>query len=300
MTLIPRRTTAFLGLSVVTILIVFTLLFTRFGVYIVFDILADIGAKDTSGYTYQDAPVTVTEILTDPTKISLPTQIDQVSGILRMDETLVLSTDQSEFFTLDLSDPTQFEGGNLFPSTPLLMRQGSLEGVTWTGKTFRLVGEHGAFVQVNNDYERIEDAPLPVEIAAFEYSGLTVGPRRYFFSVDGTSDITTMDRTSGVVKTLTLDFGALQKADMTEGSILWSGIAYDDGLIYLAADTYPIIVTASADDGTVENIFGIEGPLQFSDVAVSGGKVYLPRDHNYFDVRPPLLVFDLPDSATTH
>lgn len=289
-----RRTRLTMGLSLFTLLTLFVLLFTRFGVFLVFDVLADIGGTDTSGAAYQDAPVRITSVLSDPTEIDLPNQIEQVSGILKTGETLIVSTDQSEVFSIDPNDPSRAQGGNLFPSTPLLMRQGRLEAIAWAGEAFHLVGEHGAFVRIDAEFARLADQPLPPEIAGHEFSGLAAGPERFFLTSDGVSDVLTMSRSTGEVEALVLDFGALSDPRDTASPLFWSGIAHDTGLLYLAADAYPIIAVASAETGEVIDVFGIDGALQFSDIAVSDGRVFLPRDHNYFDARPPVLVFDLP------
>lgn len=283
--------------SLVTLLVSGVLLFTRFGVFLVFDVLADVGATDTSGSTYHDAPIVASGLLSNPSEIRLPRAIEQVSGILKVGEHLIMTTDQSEVFSIELTGQDRMQGRTLFPTTPLLMRQGRLEAIAWTNDTFHLVGEYGAAVTLNSDFERLADQPLPDAIAGHEFSGVTAGPDRFFFTADGAAEVLTQDRNTNEVGAITLDYGAFAQADAALSDLRWSGIAYDNGLLYLSGDAHPIIVVATPETGTVVDVFGIEGALQFSDIAVSDGKVYLPRDHNYFDARPPILVFDLPPVA---
>lgn len=295
--MIPPRSRWLLLLSLATVLASCVLLFTRFGVFLVFDVLADVGAADTSGAAYHDAPLTVSAVLSDPTEIRLPRQIEQVSGILKIDNALIVSTDQSEVFSMNLSDPENTQGRTLFPTTPLLMRQGRLEAIARGHDAYHLVGEYGAVVQLDDRLTRQADLPLPKAISAHEFSGMTVGPDRFFFTADDATEVLLVDRQTGAAGALALDYGAFAQQEAVLGDLRWSGLAYDNGLLYLAGDVHPIIVVAEAETGVVKDVFGIEGALQFSDIAVSDGKVYLPRDHNYFDPRPPILVFDLHDTA---
>ncbi len=289
-----RRSRWLLLLTLATVLACGVLLFTRFGVFLVFDVLADVGAADTSGVTYHDAPIAVSAVLSDPAEIVLPRQIEQVSGILKSGDSLIMSTDQSEVFSMSLMGADDTQGRTLFPTTPLLMRQGRLEAIAQANDVFHLVGEYGAVVQLDEGLTRQADLPLPEAIAAREFSGMTAGHERFFFTADGATEVLMMDPRTGQAGALALDYGAFAQQGALLGDLRWSGIAYDDGLLYLAGDLHPIIVVADAETGAVKDVFGIEGALQFSDIAVSDGKVYLPRDHNYFDARPPVLVFDLP------
>lgn len=294
---IIRRSRWLLFLSLATLLTSGVLLFTRFGVFLVFDVLADIGSTDTSGATYHDAPIAVSAVLSNPAEIKLPHNIEQVSGILKIGDTLVMSTDQSEVFSASLTNADDTWGRTLFPTTPLLMRQGRLEAIAHADTTFHLVGEYGAVVQLDDGLERQADLPLPEAIAALEFSGMTAGRQQFFFTADEAAEVLVMNRLTGKASALALDYGAFALHDALLADLRWSGVAYDNGLLYLAGDLHPIVVVADAETGAVQDVFGIEGAQQFSDIAVSDGKVYLPRDHNYFDPRPPVLVFELPKPA---
>ncbi|MEP5154508.1 hypothetical protein [Planktotalea sp.] len=286
-----RRTFATLFICVLTLLICLALLFTRFGAFIVFDVLADIGAPDRQEMTYLDAPVIVPQTLKNPSEIPVPKHIEQISGLFRKDDKLFLSTDQSEVFVIDETGQTR--GGNVFPFTPLLIRQGRLEAITWTGLAFGLVGEFGSMLRVSERFERLENLHLPSQIAELEYSGLSSGPDKFFFTTDGTAKITALVRSTGEVRSFDLDFDAFAKPGQNPQMLRWSGIAYNNGLIYMSAQDYPIVVVADANSGRLVTVLGMEGTIPFSDVAVSDAQLYVPRDHNYFDPRPPILVFEL-------
>lgn len=267
------------------------LLFTRFGVFLVFDIIGDFRETDNFSSTARSAPVSVTHWLSVPENIVLPKEISQVSGIFVTDANLVLSTDQSEIFVLSKDGSKVIDGGNLFRFTPLLLRQGRLEVVTMVGDEFWLAGEHGAFVAASTSGEFLGDRPMPLAAASKEITGFSNGDDIYFLTTNDSVDLTVLDPNSDQVRTLKLDFGGAPEPD----EFLWSGVAYSDGNLFLVSENYPMVIVADSNTGTVKATLGIEGEHEFSGISVRDGNIYLTSDHNYFDLRPPLKVYQLPE-----
>ena len=269
------------------------LLFTRFGVFLVFDVAGDIRGTDNFTTEYLDAPVNITRVLADPQEVILPKHIEQVSGIVAQDGRFALSTDQAELFFL--SDEGA-HGGALFPFTPLLLRQGSIETVTQVEDEFWLTGENGAFLRVDQSGEIIGSHPLPDMLTTTDLTGLAWGDGTMYVTSDDTMHVSAVDVDTGNLRRLTLDFADVSEVPVADLTFLWSGVAYDAGQLYLIAENYPLVVVAEASSGRVTETIGIEGIHEFSDISLFDGHIVLPSDHNYFDARPPLLIYQISGS----
>ena len=99
---------------------------TRFGVFIVFDILGDIGS-DNLVVNPEEGPLRIDRTLSAVRLIVTPDQVEQISG-LHIDATgIYASTDQVELF--HLQETGELQASHTLISGPLLLRQGSLEGI---------------------------------------------------------------------------------------------------------------------------------------------------------------------------
>jgi len=276
------------------VLFVGVLLFTRFGVFLVFDIAGDLKGTDNFGTNYTDAPIQITHILDNAQEVTLPDHIEQVSGIVTHNGKLVLSTDQAELFVLTQEVDQTVSGGSLFPFTPLLLGQGSIESVTYSDGEFWLAGETGAFVRTNLSGDIIGSHPLPDALTETDITGLAFGnDKTLYITTDGTMAISKVDVLTGDLQRLSLEFQAVSDQPIAEGAFLWSGVAFEGDRLFLVAENYPIIVVADATSGRVLRAIGINGEHEFSDISVSNGQIILPSDHNYFDKRPPLRIYQM-------
>ena len=277
-----------------TAIIFYFLLFTRIGVFFVFDLLGDYRGTDNFTTTMNDAPVEVTRVLDAPQEIKLPDRIEQVSGIIMHNNEIVLSTDQTEFFRLSSNGSEIIKESNIFPWTPTLLKQGSLETISIFDGHFWLAGEYSSFVRTNYDGEVIDTPRIPGGLKSDDITGFATAGANGFLTINGQINITQLDFVSDEANELVLDFSEVSRQVIQDDDLLWSGIAYHNGQLYLVAENFPLIVVADVNSGLVTEVLGISGQHEFSDIAVANEKIYLPSDHNYFDPRPPLRVFDLP------
>jgi len=214
--------------------------------------------------------------------------------VVMHEDSFVLSTDQAELFILEKDTAQATQGRSLFPFTPLLLRQGSLESITYVNGEFWLAGERGEFVRTNLSGDVIGTHPLPEPLNTTDITGLASVDNTMFVTAGDTMAIAKIDLPTGGLSSLSLDFQDITEETIAKDAFLWSGIAYDAGRLYLAAENYPMIIVVDATSGRVLEAFGIPGAHEFSEIAVSNGQIILPSDHNYFDERPPLLVYQLP------
>ncbi len=279
-----------LGLFLSLIALLGMLVFSRFGVFLIFDVAGNIRGTDHFVTEFTDAPVRITRVLSDPQEVVLPKHIEQVSGIVAQSGHFVLSTDQAELFFLT---GEVAQGGALFPLTPLLLRQGSIETVTQVGDEFWLTGENGVFLRVDQSGDIIGTHPLPDPLMSSDLTGLAWTDGTMFVTSGDDMNVAVVDITSGRMQSMTLDFSAVSDAHLPEDAFLWSGVAHNSGQLYLIAENYPVVVVADAKSGHVTETIGITGQHEFSDISVFDGHLVLPSDHNYFDKRPPLQIYQI-------
>ena len=83
------------------------------------------------------------------------------------------------------------------------------------------------------------------------------------------------------------------KPDGNPASLQISGIAAEDGRLFLLTETHTSILVVDADSFEVLAVLGIL-PGAAADIAVRDQRAYVIIDHNYNEARPPLYVYDLP------
>ena len=89
------------------------------------------------------------------------------------------------------------------------------------------------------------------------------------------------------------DIGAFLRPGRSADELLVSGIAANASSVYLITENYTCILRVDPNTWRVTDVWGIDAG-EASDIAVLDGSAYVTVDHNYFDPRPPLLVYALP------
>lgn len=285
------------ALGIASVLFLVVLVTTRVGVFIVFEIASIWHDGDNYTTTYADAPVEITHVIERMEEIILPDYVQQVSGLIVREKEVVLLTDQTELFFLNPDDTKTTTGENLFPYKPPLFRQGTLEAITEVNDNYWVTGEIGVFLQVDKTGEIVGDTPVPAILAQTDITGLAWANGALFVTADDKVTLTRFDLATGEVVPFPLDFANVSNQDIAETTFMWQGVSHEGGRLYLVAENYPLIVVADAASGKVLETIGVPGRHAFSDIAVSNGMIFVPSDHNYFDPRPPLLVFPVPTSG---
>ncbi|MEM9345773.1 MAG: hypothetical protein AAGB26_04055 [Planctomycetota bacterium] len=265
---------------------------TRLGVHLVVDVL---GGGETTDYDPATGPLQLTGTLEPIDTIPLPPNIQQPSGIQHRGDTVYLSTDQAELFVGN-ADMTAWPQKTDLIAGPLLLKQGSLEGIEYSDDTLYAIGEFGAiraWSRTGQGWHHAEDLPLPDSIADMEFSGMT--------QFDGRRLATTEDRPV-IVDLITgdiheLDTTNLAKPDADLTALQFSGIAHEAGNLYLLTEPHTSILVVDAADYTVKAVWAIT-PGPAADLAVRDGKAYVVVDHNYLDEKPPIYVYELPEDTS--
>lgn len=271
-------------------LLIYALVNTRLGVFLVFDVVGDLSGSDNLATDTQNGPLKVTRWLAATNTINVPATLEQASGIQVGPNVIWVSTDQAELFKLDHT------GNPLCPQMPLLggpllFKQGSLEGIWLEGSELHGIGELGAIARwsiQDNSALVLEPTPLPTTIAALEYTGIS----QYHNKLYAVSDegLKIYDLESAIAYQPNLE-GHLKLGQSVE-DLLLSGIAADERYLYLITEAYPSILVVDPSNWTLVEVLGID-PVEASDIAVHEGLAYVTVDHNYFDPRPPIYVYTL-------
>ncbi len=272
------------------LVVAYVIIDTRIGAFLVMDVVGGIGEEGTD-YDARNGPLTLTAQLAPAMEITLPTDMDQPSGIQHRGDRVYISTDQAELFVLDGQFDAWIERVDLIGG-PLLFKQGSLEGIEVVDDTVLAIGEFGAiwvWRRTDDAWERLADQPLPQDIAELEFSGITNLAGRRLATSEDTPVIVDVD--SGTVHEI--DFDRFLKAGADPASLQFSGLASENGRLYVLTESYTSILVIDPSDFSVLAVFGAE-PGPAADLAVRDGRAYVVIDHNYNEPRPPLHVYDLP------
>ena len=263
---------------------------TRFGVFIVLDVLGGSGAESVPTDP-AEGPFLLSGTLNAQELIPLPGSLEQGSGIHVERQHMYISTDQGELFTLSHAGE-EAEPASLLLGGLLIFRQGRLEGIAVHDGQLLGIGEMGEIATWRNDGGRwlaTGARALPDGLNALEFSGIT----RFGDDLFGTTDdglaiwnLVTGERHEP-------DFGTLLRPGRSTDGLLVAGIDADDSSLYLITESYPSILRVDPITWRVTDVWGIDAG-EPSDIAVLDGSAYVTIDHNYFDPRPPLLVYALP------
>lgn len=265
------------------------LLTTRLGVFIVFDVFGDLfDETDNLGLSALEGPLTITDTRTAVNELDLPEALEQPSGLHINDQGVFVSTDQAELFRINhdgsLDASQDLLGG------PLLLKQGSVESVITFGNDLYVVGELGevaAWHLRDDRYFESESLPLLPPYDELEYTGLVMFGGS-MLAVDG--DTTNLHNlTTG--KSFGPDFSAVLKEGREAAELVFSGIAADFARLYVITENHTSVLVIHPNGWKVERVIDIDD-VEASDIAVYQGLVFVSVDHNYFDERLPVLVYD--------
>lgn len=278
--------------AMMLVAVLWVLTSTRFGVFVLFDILGDIGSDNLPTDPTQ-GPLLLSGTLNAQERIPLPDSLQQGSGLHVDRHHIYVSTDQAELFTLshagaEAGPVSQLLGGLL------ILRQGRLEGIAMREEQLFGIGELGEIAAWRNDEGRwlsAESSPLPEALDNLEFTGIT------WFGDDllGTTDDGLAIWNLGTGDRREPDIGAFLRPGRSADELLLSGIAADVSSLYLITENYASILRIDPNAWRVTEVWGIDAG-EASDIAVLDGFAYVTVDHNYFDPRPPLLMYALPHS----
>ncbi len=263
---------------------------TRFGIFIVFDVLGDVGS-DNLPTDPTEGPLVLSGVLRAKERIPLPESLEQASGLHVDGQHIYVSTDQAELFTLSHAGvearPTSRLLGGL-----LILRQGRLEGIAVDRNRLLGIGELGALRSWRYDEERwqpSESTALPDGLQNLEFTGIT----RFGTDLLATADDGLAIWNLGTGDRHEPNVDAHLRPGRSADELLVSGIAADASSVYLVTENYASILRVDPIARRVMDVWGIDAG-ESSDIAVLDGSAYVTVDHNYFDPRPPLLVYELP------
>lgn len=292
-----RKTATMGGVALVAAILALGLMNTRIGVFVVLDLA---GGGEDGNFTAdpRSAPIEIEEYATAVPAYSLPTEIEQPSGItyLESSDTFAIVTDQAELFLVTnefetIRSKTELAGGLL------LQRQGSTEAVgALDGGRVAVAGEIPTVDIWGSDsglaFLRSARVELSGLLGEAEFSGIAYDPRtkEYYLASDETFSIVVVDENGQMGRELELEARTRTGRQLDEYQI--SGLEYSEGFLFAVTENYNTIFVIDPAFGIARTI-GIEKGGQISAIAVSSGRAYLTVDHNYFDERPPILTVDL-------
>ena len=294
-----KRLTA-IGLVVVALSV---LLFTRVGVFLVFDVVGDIGAQELE-LDPALAPLQATDRAVEQARHSLPRAISQPSGIVRdaLNGRFLVSTDQGELFELD--DSFEILARRMVARGPLLLRQGSVEAVTVMGSS----GASGSSLLVAGEGvpQSLLDGRKPTdllewssELSETEIAGITyrapapgeVEGRLYAVENDS-AEVIELTPSGRLVSRWKPVIGGSFEDRIS--SYCFSGVSASGSSLWIVSQSYSTLFEVDPITHEIRRI--VELPLvgEYSDVTVVGTDAYLTVDHDLFEERPPLVRVTLP------
>lgn len=294
---ITTRTKCFLFLVLFMMGGIYCGMNTRWGVHVLLDIVGEIGEADERFRDADAGPLKVTASLVPVNQVELPEQIQQPSGIKHRNGQVYICTDQTEIFVLDESFEKQSEPVTLL-SGPLLLKQGSLEGIEVDGNQLVAVGEFGSIqtwkIQAENRWVKSESLALPTGIQVMEFSGITDSPHGRFATSEDEASL--IDLEQGTRQPLDVS-EVLQEGRPFEGYI-FTGIAYGDGYFYVLSEQYTSVLVVEPTTFRVVAVLGVETGTA-SDLSYHDGKLYVVIDHNYSEPRKPVAVYEIDSVVDT-
>lgn len=262
---------------------------TRLGVHFALDVVSEFGEVEIQT-TAEDGPLHITETLLPIKEIKVPIEIDQPSGIQHRGTTIYISTDQTELFELDSNFKITRSVPQLI-SGPLLFKQGELEGIEVVGDTVLAIGEFGAikkWQRQQDQWVELEEEPLLAEIAEIEFSGITQTEEGRYATSEDAPVIVNLE----TGKLNALNFDSVLKDGQSVAGLELSGLATVGNKYIVLTESHTSLLIVNRDSYQVEEVLAIEA-CAAADIAVRDGKAYIIVDHNYFDERPPIYVYDI-------
>ena len=238
-----------------------------------------------------EGPLVLSGFLRAQQRISLPDSLEQGSGLHVDREHIYVSTDQAELFTLSHAGVQAVPVSRLLGGLPIL-RQGRLEGVAVQGERLLGIGELGEIAvwrSENGRWRPTEAVALPDSLDDLEFTGLTWFGDDLLGTVDDGLAIWNLGTGEGHQP----EIGSYLRPGRTADGLVVSGISADASSLYLITENHSSILRVDPVAWRVTDVWGIDAG-EPSDIAVLDGLVYVTGDHNYFDPRPPLLVYALP------
>jgi len=269
---------------------------TRFGVFLVFDVFGDIGDANVQTSPH-DGPLDPDRMIRSAATYPLPDVIEQPSGIEYLADraSFVINTDQAELFELSsefdsISSKTQLMGG------PLLFRQGSIEGVVAIEDSILFAGEIGHLKEwaiVNDAWSSKSEIMLPGEYDDAEWSAIARNPEtgELYLASDEQFQIDIFDASGAFVRSLIPEAPENSKRSLSEFMI--SGLDFEDGHLYVVTENFATLLKLDTDSAAIKEFIGLEDAGEVSDLVVVNNKAYVTIDHNLFDERPGVRVYEL-------
>ena len=255
--------------------------------FVVYDVLGEL-FDSPAELSAEAGPLTVTQSRTAVNEVDLPVQLEQPSGVHINEKAIYLSTDQAELFVLNYDGTLALEQSLV--SGPLLFKQGSIESVSTFGNELLVIGELGEIRVWQIDGSKVtasDPKPLGSPYDDMEFQGLTMFGGSLLAVDEDSHHLHNL--TTG--KSFVIDFSAVLKEGMSAADISFSGIAADLGRLYIITKNFTSILVVNPRGWLVEQVVDIDD-VQASDIAIHEGLVFVTVDHNFFDERSPILVYD--------
>ncbi len=274
---------------------------TRWGVFLVFDVLGDLGA-DELVLDADAAPLRAPTPTLAATRRALPPEIRQPSGIV-VDEAsghLLVTTDQAELFELD--PELRIISQRRLARGPLLLRQGSVEAVSssaaepgqWIvageGTPRQVLRAAGSWV-VRSPWDGWEPPPGEVEIA-----GLTAASDAYYAVENDDPVVHEFDVDGRHRETWRPELPEERRGSLD--GLCFSGVAAAGSHLYIVSQNFSLLLVVDVDERLVVEVLRLPEVGEYSDLAVHRGgsgelSLLLVVDHDLFEEIPPLVEIEL-------
>lgn len=281
------------------------------------DILFAINDEPLSYYEHGEFPLSADRIvsLSEWTKLQMPQEVQQPSGVGVTDDQVVFATDMAttSLGSLDaINRMVTLESTQRLRRLPLLLRQGYLEAATFgaTPDVIFIAGGNNQLFQVrvqNNRTLRIvsqvsltwpnSQGGSP-EIAGLAFYPVT-GTLFATYAVDGEAGVQVAEFTAAgqFLKTLTLHSNTLStlqfSTQMTYANAAGISVAGDNLLVL--SDRHSSLMWFDIETGLLRETWGLKDLPYLSGVAYSNGRLFALQDHEYHQEVPPLRMLTLTD-----
>jgi len=280
-----------------SLLLLWLLISTRFGVFLVFDVVGDIRGSDNLIADPRQGPLLLNHYLEPVARIPLPDAIAQPSGLSCSAEKIWISTDQAELFALQWDGTVAIDRFQLIGG-PLLLRQGSIEGVVEIDDNLVFAGELGALIQVAVSPQPQLSGQISLnsaQVVDTEFTGIEYVGNSFVLTADEAPSLIILSSQGELEKQNPLAFEALDiKQGRNPGEYLLSGLSHADALFVVTENYSTLLRIDNIDSAQVTAAYGLLGAGEISDVCIAGDRILVISDHNLFDAKPPITEYRLP------